>query len=132
MLLSCVESHTNSTLSCSSCSTWSVNISINFFWGLKLNNKINFRNIKTSGCDISGNKTFKFTLFKCLEGNLPLLLRDISVKNLGFLFKIGFKKNLIGFLFGLTENNGSTVSSTIKVDNISNNWVSMIVRASEG
>jgi hypothetical protein len=37
------------------------------------------------------------------------------------LLKIGFKKNLVGFLFGLTENNGSSVSSTIKVDNISNN-----------
>lgn len=40
------------------------------------------------------------------------------MKNLGLLFKVGFKKNFVSFFFSLTENNGSTVSTTIKVDNI--------------
>lgn len=132
MLLPCVESDTYSTLSCSSCSTWSMNIGINFFWRLQLDNKIYFRNIKSSCCDIGSNKTLKFSLFECLESYLSLFLRDISMEDLSLLFKISFKENFVGFLFGFAENNCSSVSSTVKVDNIGNNRISMIVRAVEG
>jgi hypothetical protein len=51
------------------------------------------------------------------------------MQDLGFLFKIGFKKDFVGFLFGLTEDDSSTMSATIKIDDVCNNGVSMVVGA---
>ncbi len=49
------------------------------------------------------------------------------MENLGFLFKVGFKENLVGFLFGLGENNGPSVSTTVEVDYVGNDGVSVII-----
>lgn len=54
------------------------------------------------------------------------------MKDLSLLFKISFKKDFIGFLFGLTEDDGSSVSSSVKIDNIGNDGVSMIVWTVKG
>ncbi len=49
------------------------------------------------------------------------------MENLGLLFKVSLEKNFVVFLFGLTEYNRSTMSSSVKVDNISDDGISMIV-----
>lgn len=49
------------------------------------------------------------------------------MENLGFLFKVGFKEDLIGFLFGLGENDGSSVSTTVEVYYVGNDGISVIV-----
>ncbi len=130
--MSGVKSDTNSTFTGSSCSTGPVNVGIDFFGWFKLDNQVNFRDVESSCCDIGGNEALELTLLKCLESDLPLFLWDVSVKDLGLLLEIGFKQDFIGFLFGLAENDGSAVSSSIEVDDVSDDGVPMIVGAVEG
>ena len=54
------------------------------------------------------------------------------MQNLGFLLKVCFQQNFIGFLFGLTEDDGSSVSASVQVDDISNDGISMVVGTIEG
>lgn len=129
MLLLSIKSNANSTFTSSSCSTRSMDIGINFFWGLKLHNQIDFGEIQSSCSNISSNETFKFSLFEGLEGNFSLLLGDVSMQNLGFLLQISFKQNFIGLPLSLAKDDCTTVSSSIKIDNISNDGVSVVVRA---
>jgi hypothetical protein len=132
LLLSGVKSDANSAFTSSSCSTGSVNVGINFFGWLKLNNQVNFRDVKSSCCDIGGNEALEFTLLKGLESDLPLFLGDVSVKDLGLLLEVGFEQDFVGFPFGFTENDGSAVSSSVKVNDVSDDGISMVVRAVEG
>jgi hypothetical protein len=67
-----------------------------------------------------------------LESDLPLLLGDVSVKNLSLLLQVGFEQDLIGLFLCLTENDGSAVSSSIKIDEVGDDGVSMIMRAAQG
>lgn len=97
-----------------------------------MDDQIDLGNVETSGSNIGGDQTFKFTLFKSLESDLPLLLGDVSMEDLGFLFQVSLQEDLVGFLFGLAENDGSAMSSSIKVDNVGDDGVSVVVRTVEG
>lgn len=54
------------------------------------------------------------------------------MQDLRFLFEIGFRKYLIGLFLGLTEDNGTSVASTIQVDDVSDDGVAVVVGAVEG
>jgi len=54
------------------------------------------------------------------------------MQNLSLLFEIGFEKNLISFFLSLAENNSTAMSTSVEIDDISNNSISMIVRTIEG
>lgn len=94
--------------------------------------QVNFWDIEASGSNVGGNETFEFTLFESLESDLPLFLRDVTVEDLGLLFEVGFEKDFVGFLFGLAEDNSSAVSSSVEVDDVSNDRVSVVVGAVKG
>ena len=49
------------------------------------------------------------------------------MEDLSFLFKVSFQENLVGLLFGLGENDGSSMSTTVKVDNVGNDGISVII-----
>jgi len=53
------------------------------------------------------------------------------MQNLRLLFEIGLGKYLVGLFFCLTENNSTSMSSTIEVDDISDNGVSVVIGAVE-
>ncbi len=92
-----------------------------------MDNQVDFWDIKASCGDVGGYETFKFAFLEGLEGDLPLLLRDVSVEDLGFLLEVGLEKNFVGFLFSLAEDNGSTVSSSVKIDDIRDDGISVVV-----
>ena len=48
------------------------------------------------------------------------------------VLEISFQSNLINLFLGFTENNGTSMSSTIHVYEVSYNGVSMVVRAIQG
>ena len=54
------------------------------------------------------------------------------MQDLGLLFKVCFKQDFIGFSFGLTEDDGSSVSSSVQVNDISDDSVSVVIRAVKG
>jgi len=95
-----------------------VDVSINLFGWFQLNDQVDLWNIESSGSNVCCNEAFKFTLLESLESDLPLLLRNVTVQNLSLLLQVGFQEDFVGFLFGLAENNGSSVSSSVKVDDV--------------
>lgn len=109
-----------------------MNVGIDFFGWLKLYNQVNFWDIETSCGNVGGDHAFKFTLFESLESDLPLFLWDVAVKDLGLLFEVGLEQDFVGFFFGLAEDDGSSVSSSVKVDNVGDDGVSVVVWAVEG
>jgi len=54
------------------------------------------------------------------------------MQNLSLLFEICLEKNLISFFLCFAENNSTAMSTSVEIDNISNNSISMIVRTIEG
>lgn len=84
----CYESDTNSLMTSSSSSSTSVYVRVNIFRWVKLNNKINKRNIKSSGSYIGCNHALNFSFSKALENNLSLFLRNIAMKNISIYFEI--------------------------------------------
>jgi len=63
-----------------------VNVSLNIFWWLDLDNKIYIRNIETSGGNIGRNKDVKLAFFKSLEGDFTLILSDVTVHDFDVFF----------------------------------------------
>jgi len=109
-----------------------VDVSIDLFGRFQLHNEIHFWDVETSSCDVSSYQTFEFTFLKALECDLSLLLRNVSVENLCFLLEVSLQKDLVGLLLCFSEDDGSTMTPTIEVDNVRNDCVSMIVGAVEG
>lgn len=102
------EGDTGSRLTSSRSTSRSVNISLDILWWLNLNDQINVGNIKTSRRNICSYKNRKLLLLKSLEGDLSLVLCDISVHNLNISLHFIRNQKLIGFSLGGRENNGLT------------------------
>ena len=96
-----------------------MDVGIDFFGGLELNNKIDFGDIETSCCNIGGNQAFEISCLEALEGNLSLLLRNISMKHLSFLLEVGLEEDLVCFLFSLTKDDCPAMPTSVEIDHIS-------------
>lgn len=83
-----------------------------------MHNKIDFRDVQASGSYVSGYQALEFSLLEALEGNLSLLLGDVTMEHLGFLLEIGLEEDLIGFLLGLAEDDGAAMPASVEVDDI--------------
>ena len=130
-MLTSVESHADSRLARTASSARSVDVGVDLFWRLELHNQVDLGDVQASGRDVGGDQAFQFALFESLECDLPLFLGDVAVEHLGFLLKIGFQQDLVGFFLGLAENDGSSVATTIKVHDVSDDRVSVVVWAAE-
>ena len=98
-----------------------MDVGIDFFGRLELNNEIDLGNIEASCCNIGGNQAFEISCLEALEGNFSLLLRNISMKHLSFLLEVGLEEDLVCFLFGLAEDDCPAMSASVEIDHISNN-----------
>ena len=123
---------TDSTFASPTCPSWSVDVGIDFFGGFELNNEIDFGDIEASCCNIGGNQAFEISCLEALEGNFSLLLRNISMKHLSFLLEVGLEEDLVCFLFSLTKDDCPAMPTSVEIDHISNNWVSVVVGAVQG
>lgn len=85
-------------------------------WWLNLDNQVHIWNIETSGSDICCHQNLEFTLFKPLNGDFPLILGDVSMHDLHFLFYFLRQNQLIGILLGLSENNGLGIATIANKD----------------
>ncbi len=109
-----------------------MNICVNFLWWLELDDQVDLWDIEASCGNVGCDKTFKFTLLESLESDLPLFLGDVTVQDLGLLFEVGFQQDFIGFPFGLAEDDGSSVSTSVQVDDVSDDGISVVVWAAKG
>ena len=90
-MLSSIESHTHPALPRPTRSARSVNVGVDLFWRLQLDDQIDFRDVQASGGDVGGHQAFQFALLKGLECDLPLFLGNVAVEHLRFLFQVGFE-----------------------------------------
>lgn len=78
----CEECNACSLSSGSGSSSRSMDVGINVLGGSQLHNEVDMRDIKSSSGHIGGNHTFELSISESLEGDLSLLLGDVSVKDL--------------------------------------------------
>ncbi len=107
-------------------------VSIDFLRRFQLNNQVYLRNVKTPCSHVGCHQAFQFSLFEGLESDFPLLLRDVSMQNLSLLLEIGLQKDLIGLSLRLTEDDGSTMTTSVKVDDVRDDRVAVVIRTVEG
>ena len=55
-----------------------------------MEDEVNFGNVEPTGCNIGGDEALELTLLETVEGDLALLLRDVSVEGLALLLDVGF------------------------------------------
>lgn len=67
-----------------------------------------------------------------MESDLPLLLRDVAVKGLRLLLDVGLQHDLVDFPLGLAEDDGAAVATSVKVDEVGDDCVAVVVGAVEG
>ena len=90
-----------------------MNVSLSILRGLHLNDQVNVGYVKSSRGNICGDKDIKFALFKALEGNLTLVLCDITVHDLDiFLYLVGQNQG-VGISLGLGKDNCLPCGPTI-------------------
>lgn len=99
LILLVVHSYTNSTLSSSGCSSWSVDISLNISRWFNLDNKFNVRNVKASACYICGDKTLDFAFLELSQSLLSLWLGNITMHWL-IVDSFNFKVACVSFCLG--------------------------------
>lgn len=109
-----------------------MDVGIYLFWRLKLNDEVYLWDIKSSCGNIGRNKTFKLAFLEALEGYFSLLLWDVSMQHLSLLLEVSLQQDLISFLLSLAEDNGAAMATTVKIDDISDDRIAVIVRAVEG
>jgi hypothetical protein len=54
------------------------------------------------------------------------------MQNLSLLLEIGLQKDLIGLSLRLTEDDGSTMTTSVKVDDVRDDRVAVVIRTVEG
>ena len=69
-----------------SSTTRSVNIGFCVFRRLNLDDQVDTRDVKTTGCDISSNKHTESLLLEALECHFTLHLRDVTVHDFDVFF----------------------------------------------
>jgi hypothetical protein len=109
-----------------------VDVGLSFFRGLHLDDEIYAGDVKSSGGDISGDKNVEFLLLEPLEGDLSLVLRDISVHHLdlGVRHLLREQKS-VSICFSLSENDRLSEPS-VDDQNVSQGAHPVVVRAVDG
>lgn len=130
LLLNLPESDACSSLSSSSRSTSSMDVSLSIFWWLALNDQVNIWNIKSSGSNISGNEYTEFVLFESSESNFSLILSNISVHNFYLTSNFLGEQETVGLNFGGAKDDTLSKSS-VNNKHIGKGLHSVVVRAAD-
>ena len=108
-----------------------MDIGFGVFWWLNLNNQVDILNIQSSWGDICGNQNLEFSFFESFHGYFSLILCNISMHNLDVLLDFVWEDQLVGIVFGLSENNGFSISSVADQD-VSQSRHSILIWAVNG
>lgn len=82
------KSDASTSFACSSRSSGSVNIALNVFWWLHLDDQIDVGDIEASCSDICRNKYTELVFLESLQSDLPLSLSDITMHDLDVLLDL--------------------------------------------
>ena len=78
--------------------------------------EVNIGDIEAAGGDIGGDEDVELTLLEALEGDLPLILGDISVHYLDVLLDLVGEQELVRFGLGGAEDDGLADTSIANED----------------
>ena len=65
-----------------------------------MDDQVNIRDIKSSRCNISGNKTAELVLLETLESDFSLVLRDVSVHDFNIVLDLLVEQKRVGISLG--------------------------------
>ena len=111
LLLHGVEGEASSSLSCSSCSSSSVDVGFRILGGFNLDNQVDIRNVDTSSGYVSCNKYAKLSLLEPSESDFSLILSDVTMHDFDVLVDLLRQQARFGFCLGGCEHNSLSHSS---------------------
>ena len=126
-----VERDAYARCTCSSRTTSSVDVGFGFLRGLDLNNKVDVRNVETSGSYIGGTENPELAFLKPLHGHFTLVLRDVSVHYLYVLFDLIRQDECVAVSLGLSEDNRFAIDASVANQNISQRGNSVLEWATD-
>jgi hypothetical protein len=106
------DAEARSTGSC--CSSSSMDVGLGLFWWLDLDDKVNLRDIKSSGRNIGGNEDLELSVLESLDCDLTLILGDTTMHYLDVVVNGFGPHELVSVIFRLCKHNdlsGSAVDS---------------------
>lgn len=93
-----------------------VDVSLHVLRRLHLDNEVNIGDIEAAGGDIGGDEDVELTLLEALEGDLSLILGDVSVHNLDVLLDLVREQELVRFCLGRAEHDRLADTSVANKD----------------
>lgn len=90
-----------------------MNVGLNFFRRLYLNNKVNIWNVKATRCYISRNEYLEFAFPEPLHRDLPLVLCNVPVHHLDILLQLVRLHQTVCVCFCLSEYNCLALAAVI-------------------
>lgn len=125
------EGDTGTCFASSGGSSGSMDIGLSILWRLNLNDEINIGDIETSGSNVSGYQNLELLLLESFEGNLSLLLCDITMHNLNLILYFLREKKGVCLSFGGAEDN-CLAKTSINEKDIGQSLHPIMVRAVDG
>ena len=61
-----------------------VDVDVSLLRRVELNDEVDFRDVESPGDDVGGDEALEVAVPEALEGDFPLLLRDVAVQDLGY------------------------------------------------
>jgi len=88
-----------------------MNISLSFFWRLKLDDQINIWNIESTGRNISSYEYLELVLLKALHRHLALVLSNVTVHDLDVLLNFVRQDKRVCISLCLSKDNSLAFTS---------------------
>jgi hypothetical protein len=96
-----------------------VDVRVDVVWGRKLDDKVDEGNVESSGSNVGCDHALDLSLSEGLENNFSLLLRDVSMKNIGVDFEVSVELDVVGLGLLVGEDDSLAVGSSVDTDNVS-------------
>ncbi len=109
----------SSGLACSSSSSRPVDVRVDVVWGRQLDDEVDERNVESSGSHVGCDHALDLSLSEGLENNFSLLLRDVSVKNIGVDFEVSVELDVVGLGLLVGEDDSLAVGPSVDTDDVS-------------
>jgi hypothetical protein len=93
-----------------------MDVSLGVLRRLDLDHQVDVGDVEAAGCDVGGDQDGELALLESLEGDLTLVLGDVTVHHLNVLLNLVRQDQLVRVRLSLSEHDGLTLVASIDTD----------------
>ena len=95
-----------------------VDVGVHVLGHAQLHDQVHLRDVQAARGHVGRDEALELAVAEALEGDLALLLDDVSVEHLRVGLEVGLEQHVVGFLLGLGEDDGAGVLSAVDRDDV--------------